>query len=338
MSLIHLIKNKEDLIKERDRLKLVLEKDLSLTLKPTKLNEKVAKILGAKDWNTALGIVSKVERSTSSASVDISKDNIHNYPKFYFDTFLIWIEQKLDGQSVHNLKLQLHTFMKSVFSKKDYNEEYSNDNFKSALESHKKLYIFRDANYILSSYGLYEDDFNDFLTNFYSNPNHKVLENKISQSKDDINIESILSSKDLPSNQFNAIHLIKALEINIKEKIESGIFKEFEIIDEYDDMINIEVSIIEHPSLRERGKGFKDQYVMKLLITNNEECQFLDFTGYISLWNCDSGEHTNYIDFKNEAPIQEDNDIPIEIQKNLISKIDKFISHYQKIHSLKTFI
>ncbi|MCP1674300.1 hypothetical protein J2T57_001402 [Natronocella acetinitrilica] len=61
MKLIDRIESKSELLAAKDRIAMVLRDRLSLNLRQGRLNEVTAALLGARDWNTAVGVVSKRE-------------------------------------------------------------------------------------------------------------------------------------------------------------------------------------------------------------------------------------------------------------------------------------
>lgn len=72
MSLFKLIANETDLNTEKSNILRVLEKELSITLKSQRRqNEVVAKLLGAKDWNTLIGVVKNNQADNNVAPVKV---------------------------------------------------------------------------------------------------------------------------------------------------------------------------------------------------------------------------------------------------------------------------
>ena len=61
MNIINKLTDPAELISFRDHVGKVMLQKMSLPLKPSKLNELTASLLGAKDWNTAQGMLAKKE-------------------------------------------------------------------------------------------------------------------------------------------------------------------------------------------------------------------------------------------------------------------------------------
>lgn len=87
MNLINQIQNEEELLSVRDHIRNVMADKMSLPMGLGKANERVAWMLGARDWNTAVGMVKNRSAATEStetqepsapSEAEIVRDNVTN--------------------------------------------------------------------------------------------------------------------------------------------------------------------------------------------------------------------------------------------------------------------
>lgn len=296
MSLIQYISTEDALLKERDRLGKVLETELSLKLGKTKLNEKVAKILGAKDWNTALGVVRKSKQSS------LEKAN-KEYETFYLNALNDWMSLKLDKDMLN--ELLYHLWENNTSTEFFYDGEYDNipqeqrdllHLYSMPKNLHKKLSIWDKNSSLMSYYGLFEKEFYSYLHSLETSDEPEIKKVFSKSKYKDLKIEELSSAF-----SYDQKMILNMLREDVEKLTCNNDLFDFEFIDVGDNepFVLIEYSTDDSEWLKQRAEGFKDRFVMKLYIEFDKELNKFSYYGNMHTWNSYTGEEMNPIPFTN---------------------------------------
>lgn len=329
MSLIEFITTEKKLLSERDRIGTVLEKELSIKLGPAKLNERVAKLLGAKDWNTALGTVKKKSNKKINTDKIISKED---YRVHYITVLNDWINEKLHDQDI----ITLISHISSPIA------EMSNEPYECLVQStlyHNlcALKVTSDIWYIaeneLLQFGLNQSEFDYYIESIENGEVTDVIQNNISEDSSEI----VLADIDI-NKSYNSSHIIESARQMFESREKMNTLHDFELIDTCNHLIKLEQSIISHETLKSRAEGFSDHYVLEIIIENDLDENRIVFSGEMYLWNCENGNRTTFVEFDNTTEIKVIKDgMPDDVISILSKKLKLIIDESKDLMNANTY-
>jgi hypothetical protein len=328
MKLINLITTESELIEQKNHIQKVFQDELSLDLGPSKLNERVASLLGAKNWNDALWLVN----SNNSSKPIVS--TLDDYKKQFAKILSEWIEKKL---SVNDIKTLVDIISFTVSENSQETEE--------SVSSSSILYclslldrttdIWNVCNSAFAEFGLFEKDFYLYLSSEEQGQTIKVLQNFISENCSDIDIFNIDKTK-----AYYAEHIKDIIYNYLQSLMDQGLAINFEYIDTCTDFLKFELNISDHESLIAYESGHKDMYALEIYIENCKENSNFVFNGTFGLWDVHTGQLScNQKDFdgNNYIELKKPSDIPEVVFTSMKSSLTLFISKISSLLEIKTY-
>jgi hypothetical protein len=328
MKLINLITTEAELIAQKNHIQKVFQNELSLDLGPSKLNERVASLLGAKNWNDALWLVNS--NNTSKPIVSTLGD----YKKQFAKILSEWIEKKLSDNDIKIL-VDMIAFTVSENSQETEESLASSSILYSLSLLDRTTDIWNVCNRSFAEFGLFKEDFYLYLNAKENGKNIELFQHFISENCSDIDIFNMDKTK-----AYYAEHIKEIIYNYLQSLMDQGLAINFEYIDTCTDFLKFELNISDHESLISYESGHKDMYALEIYIENCKENNHFVFNGTFGLWDAHTGELScNQKDFDGNGYKEIDNpsDIPEDVFISMKSSLTLFISKISSLLEIKTY-
>lgn len=326
MKLISKITSEAELLAHRDHIQKVLKEELSLNLGKSKLNERVASLLGAKNWNDALWLVNSIKPQQSLV------ETLSGYQEKYAMILSQWIEKKLSIKDLQSL-INSISYTISENSKSEYEQLTKDTIFNNLNSLDKTTDIWLLAEGIMFEFGLSDEEFIEYLTSVENNKLINVKENSMTDNEN-IDISRLDKNKNYSSD-----YLLSLIENNLLSLIRTNPELDFENIEVSESFLKFEYNLLSHKDLPKEN-DYNSSFTLELFIEHDEDEKKMVFYGDIGFWDSELGRlNSNSILFDNYEYLTMDKpvDLPQDAFELLLDKLTKFLSEINFILNLNTF-